>query len=375
MMRRIMRLARKRSRLWAIAALTSLGSVAFAGEPSLPGVGRDVFPSERPTDPEALIRRGLDLRRQGRSEEALPLFQAAYAAARTPRTAGQLALSEMSVGYWVLGETHLMEALEFPTHPWVARNEVMLREMLAKARQHIAEIVIAGSPPGAEVRVNGHLAGGLPLAEPLRFAEGRIEIRVTAAGYKSESRTLSLNGGEKQQLAVNLIQSVESARSSPTPSGERAARPLPSPTDVPIVASSGGAAPEEGPRWRTIAVAGASVLALGFSAVELYLWRHAQDSFDDHLGPPPGASAGATTARGHDCGEQDPMRGGQGCQSLYDQAVRARALSIVGVAAGAALGIISIVLWRSDIGHIARERRISCAVNPVSPGVGCQWRF
>jgi hypothetical protein len=119
-------------------------------------------------------------------------------------------------------------------------------------------------------------------------------------------------------------------------------------------------------------LAGASILAVGFGAVELYLWRHAQNSFDDHLGPPPGSPM---STYGHDCGEQDPMRGAPGCQSLYDQAVRARAFAIVGFAAGTALGITSIVLWRFDRGELAKEQRVSCAVNPLSTEVGCRWRF
>ena len=77
-------------------------------------------------------------------------------------------------------------------------------------------------------------------------------------------------------------------------------------------------------KWPAVAVAGAALLAIGFGAVEIYRWQHAEDSFNDHLGPAPGAPTGAPTTYEHDCGEQEPMRGGAGCRSLYDEATQAR---------------------------------------------------
>ena len=66
---------------------------------------------------EALIRQGVELRHQGHDVRALPLFQKAYGMTRTPRTAGQLGLCEMAMGYWLDAENHLGEALNVPEHP------------------------------------------------------------------------------------------------------------------------------------------------------------------------------------------------------------------------------------------------------------------
>jgi hypothetical protein len=322
----------------------------------------------RSTDPETLIRKGNDLRQQGRNEEALPLFQAAYAAARNPRTAGQLGLSEMTVGYWVEAETHLAEALEFPNHPWVAKNSEGLREMLKKARSKIAEVDVAGSPAGAEVRVNGRVVGALPLAKPLRIGEGRIQIEVVAPNHKSETRSLSVKGGEKETVTVNLekvapIAAVAARQPATSP-------PVTVPAPVLITPVSRDLPAERRSKWPAFATAGVSVLAVGFGTVELFRWQHAEDSFNGHLGPGPGSPM----ASKHDCGEQDPMRGGPGCQSLYDEAVQARTLSIVGFAVGGALAATSAVLWLSEPGA-ARERRVSCAVDPQRRRMECGWRF
>jgi hypothetical protein len=323
-------------------------------------------------DPEALIRQGNELRKQGRSEQALPYFRAAYAAARTPRTAGQLGLSEMTIGYWVEAETHLGEALEFPNHPWVAKNMPTLREMIAKAREKIAEITVSGSPVGSEVRVNGRVVGSLPLPKPLRLAEGQVDIQVTSPGHKPDLRTLSAKGGEKLHVAVNLEVDAVVARTADAGSVPRAVEPQGTTTPPPGLGHD-AEAPAEHAAWPTAATvtAGAGVLAIGFGVVELFLWSHAQSSFNDHLGPKPG-SPGVLQK---DCGEQDPMRGGPGCQSLYDAVVRDRTLAVVGVAAGAALGVTTFVLWRSSHGSSDHEQKISCAPNPVDRGMECRWRF
>jgi hypothetical protein len=374
--------------VFGVVAVLAVGpaATASAAEPSSSNNDVPVRSAGGKKDPEALIREGNDLRKQGRNEEALPLFQAAYAAARTPRTAGQLGLCEMSVGYSVEAEAHLAEALEFPNHPWVAKNAAGLRDMLAKARQKIVEIDVTGSPVGAELRVNGHVVGTLPLGKPLRLAEGPIDVQAVAPGYRTDLRTLSAKGGDRLAIAFNLVQDIATTRTEKgdplriaQPSDARGTlvkgqhdqvetRPAPTP---PALTSERSVGLERGPRWPAVTSASAGVLAVGFGAVELYLWRHAQNSFNNHLAPKPGSPG----MYQHDCGEQDPMRGGTGCQDLYNEAVRSRTLAVLGFAAGAAFAITSVVLWPSNHGIPSPEQKVSCLLNPVDRGVECRWHF
>src|SRR5262249_50805594 len=53
-----------------------------------------------PARAEELIKQANDFRRQGHDERAVPLLREAYQIARTPRTAGQLGLAELALGYW-----------------------------------------------------------------------------------------------------------------------------------------------------------------------------------------------------------------------------------------------------------------------------------
>jgi tetratricopeptide (TPR) repeat protein len=121
---------------------------------------------------EDLIAKGVELRRQGRDERALPLFQKAYQLAPSPRTAGQLGFAEMAVGYWLDAEQHMTEALETLDHPWVAKNRGLLEQALTTVRSNIGEIAIDGPQVGATLSVNNHPAGTFPLSGPVRVGKG-----------------------------------------------------------------------------------------------------------------------------------------------------------------------------------------------------------
>lgn len=63
---------------------------------------------------DALISKGLELRREGRALDAINLFQKAVAIAPSPRSFGQLGLAESAVEHWSDAEEHLNAALASP---------------------------------------------------------------------------------------------------------------------------------------------------------------------------------------------------------------------------------------------------------------------
>jgi tetratricopeptide (TPR) repeat protein len=101
-------------------------------------------------DPDLLIMRGLDLRRAGRSADALALFRRAYEVAPSPRTLGQMGLVESSLQLWVDAEVHLCAALATPNDAWVHRNRQFLDQARDRTKEHVGELVITG-PPGTRV--------------------------------------------------------------------------------------------------------------------------------------------------------------------------------------------------------------------------------
>src|SRR4249920_1256825 len=118
---------------------------------------------------EALIAKGNELRRAGTPGPALPYFQKAYELARTPRTTGQLGLAELAAGYPVEAEAHLATALQSPNDSSIMKYRKMLTDALAIARSQIGELIIDGSPAGAEILIDGRGKGVLPLSSPVKL--------------------------------------------------------------------------------------------------------------------------------------------------------------------------------------------------------------
>jgi hypothetical protein len=354
-----------------------------------------------PVDVESLIREGMDLRRQGKDERALPFFQKAYATEHTPRTAGQLGLAEMATGYWLSAESHIAEGLESPEHPWIAKNRQVLSQALEQVSQKIGEITIAGGPVGAAVRVNGSDVGTFPLSSPVRLSEGRAQIDVTAAGYQAASQKLHVGGGKKERLTINLAPaaaprvtpaiSVTATAAKPPPWQARALAtsessgatpPLaaaddqgPGPAELssarPSTATEPAAAPSSAWAYGTAAAAGASIV---FAVVETSSWKNKESEFSSHTGPPATLPSSMTTV---ECGKSDPGRGAVGCSDIYDAGRRAWALSLVGYGLGTALAATSIYLFvaHRDSASSDSQLGLACAPSIGLPGASCDWRF
>jgi hypothetical protein len=204
-------------------------------------------------DPEVLIRRGLDLRRAGRSADALALFRRAYEVAPSPRTLGQMGLVESSLQHWADAEAHLVAALATPDDAWVHRNRQFLDQARERTREHMGELVITG-PQGTKVSLGESPIGSLPLAKPVQLVEGEITINATSAGYKPFSLDLSIKGGARTAVSIVLERIDLAARNSEI-------QDLVSPS------------PPAG-RWRvrtgtTLAVAGAGALTWGIAWIVL----------------------------------------------------------------------------------------------------------
>ena len=134
-------------------------------------------------DVDALIRKGVELRRQGKEREALEQFKRAAEAGKTPRAMGQMALAEQALGLWVQAEEHLKEALAAPNDAWVRKNRKTLDESLATISDRLGTLDVWGTPEGAEVQINGEAAGTLPATGSVRVTAGIVSVAVRAKGF------------------------------------------------------------------------------------------------------------------------------------------------------------------------------------------------
>ena len=336
-----------------LAVLSLVGMRASAANPS--------------AEAETLIRQGVELRQQGHDERALPLFQRAYELVPSPRTAGQLGLAEMAVGYWLDSDQHLGEALQVPDHPWVAKSRRALEEARAQVRRNIGELVVEGAPPGATVTVNRRPAGTLPLAAPVRVAKGIAEVEVSAAGYDTAVRSQPVGGGEREQLTVNLDK-TRAVATTPDARMEARQEPTPTATTVPpsntlsaspaaVPAADDGVGLRRGIGWG-LGIAGAA--ALVGAGIETIVWQNHRSDFNGNSS----------------CDATQPNRGaGAGCSSLYDSIHQAETFAIVGYVLAAALGAGSAALFLTAKPSEPAASHVACAPALGAAFVNCRLSF
>ena len=303
---------------------------------------------------EELIAKANELRRQGHDERALPLFREAYTTARTPRTAGQLGLVELALGYWDEANEYLTESLTAVRHhPWVDKNRAMLETAQQNARAHLADLIVEGAPAGADVLVNRRSVGKLPLPAALSVREGRVEMEVRATGYKSDVRVLTLAGKATTRVSVKL-EPIETAVATTKPEPAAVAVSPASLQEAPSATAAESVAPPKGadvtsrdagelPTWRRVlpwSLAAGAVLAGAFGVWQQVSSSHDLDKFD--------AIAG--------CGASAPMRGTDPrCESLYQSfsSERTRAFVGYGVAAALGAGAAGVLIWNAVNGPSA----------------------
>jgi len=295
------------------------------------------------TDPakaEELIQQANDLRRHGHDERALPLLRKAYEIARSARTAGQLGLAEMALGYWVSAETHLNEALAENRNPWVGKNRTALDSALRETQTHLGELRIEGKPDGAEISVNGSLVGTLPLENPVRVVEGRVTVEARAPGRKPKSTTVTIAAHANERLQL-VLEAEEAPPPQPTarvvpPSavtsdaGQASAVP---PARAEREPGRAPAADAELSTWRRVlpwTLLGGAVIAGGIGVWQQLSSQDAQSSFDS-------ISA---------CGAGLPMRGNDArCQGLYDDFHSRKTHAFIGYGVAGVLGAGAVTLF------------------------------
>jgi hypothetical protein len=342
----------------------------------------------RAADHDELIRQGLEARRAGDDAGALKRFQEAYALRRTPRALAQIGFAEQALGRWAAADQHLREAQRAADDPWIQKTKDVIENSLAFIDERIGRLDVAGSPAGAEVRVDGELMGQLPLASPLRVAAGSVVVEVRAPGYypATRSSTVRVKGLTRETFNLQAAAPAAAADASPTdktaqavgasgPSGATAggsASATPQGGAAEAGVAGAAAQPDAGPvtsraaesgssrRVLAFTAGGLSVVALALGIVEHVRWQDKASSFH---------------AQGSGCGDDLPDRGRAGCKDLYDSGKLAKTLTFVGYGAAATFALTATILYLTDAARDTRVARVACAPTLHQPGAGCAFTF
>jgi tetratricopeptide (TPR) repeat protein len=154
-----------------------------------------------------LIDEGVALREEGRDEEALALFEQAYAQTNQARALAQIALAEQALGRFVEAEAHLADALGHDEDAFIRRNRVHLEAALEEIRLRVGDLTVEGGAPGAEVIIGGQAVGVLPLDAPVRVVAGSVAVEVRASGYERFIDTVQVRGGGSATVTARLVPS------------------------------------------------------------------------------------------------------------------------------------------------------------------------
>jgi hypothetical protein len=176
----------------------------------------------RADDVEALLKRSNDLRRAGRDRDALEELEKAAKIERSPRVVAQLALAEQALGLWVKAETDMKEALGAAHDPWINKNRASLEQSLQLLGKHLGTLDLWGEPAGAEVLIDDQVVGKLPLAQPVRVAEGEVVVTVRAPGFGTARRPMQIAAGEYRREHL-VLHAAALAAPPPAPDLPRAA--------------------------------------------------------------------------------------------------------------------------------------------------------
>ena len=366
-----------------LALPSVLAAIAVIAAPAAAFAGGDEAAAD------AAIRRGIDLRKLGRDQDALEEFRKAYAVAKTPRALAQIGLAEQALGRWVDAEADLDQAMANKTDPWIRKNGATLSGALDVIHRHLGSLEVIG-PEGAELRVDGRAVGTLPLAKPARVPIGNPTVELRKPGFFPVTRPVSIAVGELTRESMDL-QAVAVATPSP-PSASPPARsrdPALSPIRAPA-GESDGTVDHQGTRldaptdtmratrsWqRPLAWTVAAGALLGGAVGGAALWiRSGEVKNAGDLNCNVDEGSGTVNPL-------DPANQGR-CRELANNASRAKLAAIVSFSAAGALAVSAVVLFATapsstvtvSRDHSTARAGLTCAPTLATAGVACQLRF
>ena len=268
-----------RVRALIVLALVALAPVARAQEPAPRAAGAAAAAAQGRAD--ALLREGVELRKEGRESEALERFRQAYAIQPSARALGQMGLAAKSIRLYVEAERYLEDALAAAGEPWVVQNRAALEQALEIVARQLASLTVRSNVGGAELVVNGAVVATLPLERPVRVLAGAAHVQVRAPGHAPSESDATLPAGSTTVLSFELVPLAPApapaprSTAAPVRSAPRSERPAPEPEPRPSL------------RPWIYAAAGVGVVGIGVGTVFGVMTLTKKSERDELCGPEP----------------------------------------------------------------------------------------
>jgi tetratricopeptide (TPR) repeat protein len=189
-------------------------------------------------DVDTIVKKGTELRRQGRDRDALAELQRAARIDETPRVTAQIALAEQALGIWEDAWSHLKKALDHTGDPWIQKNRAVLETALGVIEEHVGTIEIWGTPDGAEVLLDDKPIGKLPTANPAASIRDQVSLLVRSPGYVDFTRTVKVKMGGLVRERVELRRLPAALAAAPAAAATLSPAAVRGPASAPAAAES-----------------------------------------------------------------------------------------------------------------------------------------
>ena len=170
-----------------------------------------------------LFQQGNELRRQGRSADALSRYQQAYRIYPSFKILLNMALTLEEVGRPVEAAAFFDRFIRRGEGQSPRDKMALARSKLAGIRARVASVWISCPVQGALVRVDSVRVGVTPLARWIYLAPGKHRLRLEATGFRPLERDLDLGAGQQHDLPLRLT-AVQSSDGEPVVGGGGPAR-------------------------------------------------------------------------------------------------------------------------------------------------------
>lgn len=157
------------------------------------------------------FQRGAELYKEGSFDAAFAEFSRAYEIAPNYRVLYNLAQVELERHDYASAMRFFQRYLEDGGAEVDAERRAEVEREILSLKNRVAELTVKSNVPGVELSIDGAVIGTLPLAAPVLVSAGVRRIAARRDGYQPIDRTLSVAGGDKPVLELELTP-VQSAK-------------------------------------------------------------------------------------------------------------------------------------------------------------------
>lgn len=158
---------------------------------------------------EALIQRGIQLRRDSSDEEALAVFLEAEKQDPTSvRVLLHVVTAAQAAGKWLVADAYMKKVSALSDDAYYRRHADAIDVVRRAVTARVGSFQAQGEPDGASVRLDGQLVGTLPMKEPTSIEAGAYLMEVHKPGFYRLRRNVTITGGVLTREPVELNRAV-----------------------------------------------------------------------------------------------------------------------------------------------------------------------